>query len=177
MVIDQPDGLSTISVRRLAELTDDEIEQLSQILVDVVAEGASVGYLPPLSMETATDFWRKVTDPLISLLVAERSGQIVGTVQIERSPKPNARHRGEVNKLLVDPACQRQGIGRLLMDAVVEEARATGLRMLHLDTDAEDHSSVFYRTLGWTEVGTIPMWAEAPGGSIPGTTFYYLLIE
>ncbi len=168
---------SAIAVRRVSTLTEREIEQLSTLLVDVVASGASVGYLPPLDPETACSYWSKALDPLIDLLVAERNGQIVGTVQIERSPKQNARHRGEVCKLLVDPACQRQGIGRILMEAIVIEARAQGLRLLHLDTDAEDHSNAFYRALGWTEVGTIPMWAEAADGSIPGTTFYYLLLE
>ena len=88
-------------------------------------------------------------------------------------PSPTARHRAEVNRLLVDPAYQRQGLGRVLMEALEQEAQVLGRTLLHLDTREGDTSNAFYRSLGWTEAGTIPMWAASAAGELNGTVFYY----
>ena len=67
---------------------------------------------------------------------------------------------GEVHAFFIDPAKQRQGIGRLLWRKVVERAKAKGLAMLHLDADP--FAVPFYEAMGFVVVG------EAPSGSIEG---------
>ncbi|MCC6943480.1 MAG: GNAT family N-acetyltransferase [Thermomicrobiales bacterium] len=165
------------SVRIATELTGAEIDRLGEILVAIVDDGASVGYLPPLEPAKATAYWRGVCKPEVILFLAEVDGEIAGTVQLELAAKANARHRAEVNRLLVDPAYQRRGIGRVLMEALEVEARVLGRTLLHLDTREGDTSNDFYRSQGWTEAGTIPMWARSSGGSLDGTVFYYKVLE
>jgi GNAT superfamily N-acetyltransferase len=164
-------------VRHVESLTIPQIDKLANILVAVVAQGASVGYLPPLSLEEASDYWRGVVKPSVRLLIAERDGQIVGTAQLELAMKLNGRHRAEVNKVLVHPGCQRQGIGRKLMTEIESVARAEGRTLLHLDTREGDSSNDVYRALGWIEAGRIPQWARSAAGSLDGTVFYYKVIE
>ena len=41
------------------------------------------------------------------LVVAERDGRIVGTVQLQPAESENGAHRGEVAKLLVHPEWRR----------------------------------------------------------------------
>jgi ribosomal protein S18 acetylase RimI-like enzyme len=169
--------METIEIERLTSLSDQDVDQLSELLIAIVDQGASVGYLPPLETETARTYWQHaIASDNIVFLVARRDGSIVGTVQLEWSPKKNARHRAEVNKLLVHPNAQRLGIGRKLMDKLEKLAVENGWATLHLDTREGDTSNDFYQSLGWVQVGTIPRWAESADGSLDGTVFYYKLL-
>jgi ribosomal protein S18 acetylase RimI-like enzyme len=167
----------SISIREPTKLTEDDIEQLAGVLVCVVADGASVGYLPPLDATEARAYWEGVIKPGNILLLAEREGRIVGTAQLELAMKLNGRHRAEVNRVLVDPACQRQGIGRRLMDAVEAVARREGRTLLHLDTREGDGSNALYLAAGYTEAGRIPMWARSAAGTLDATVFYYKVLD
>jgi len=162
-----------VTVCEAGALASDQIEQLTNILIAVTADGASVGYLPPLDPDEARAYWAGVVRPGNILLIAERDGRIVGTAQLELAMKLNARHRAEVNKVLVDPSCQRQGIGRRLMEALEEVARREGRTLLHLDTREGDGSSDLYRRMGFTEAGRIPNWARSASGSLDSTVFYF----
>lgn len=166
-----------IDIVRVESLSDDDVNQLAALLVAMVGQGASVGYLPPLDPAIAEGYWRHAVDPEnIVLLVARRGARVVGTVQLEWSPKKNARHRAEVNKLLVHPNAQRLGIGRLLMNDLEAIARENGWTTLHLDTREGDISNDFYQSQGWVLAGVIPQWAESASGSLDGTVFYYKLL-
>ena len=164
-------------VRRIDALTDQQIDELAGILVAVVDQGASIGFLPPLPVDDAKEYWRGLPKPSICLIVAERAGQILGTAQLELAMKFNGRHRAEVNKVLVHPGCQRQGIGRRLMTEIENVARAEGRTLLHLDTREGDPSNDVYRALGWIEAGRIPLWARSASGTLDGTVLYYKIIE
>ncbi len=167
-----------IEVERLERLSDTEVDQLSDLLIAIVEQGASVGYLPPLASDEAQAYWRKaIASENNVFLVARRADRIVGTVQLEWSPKKNARHRAEVNKLLVHPDAQRLGIGRLLMERLEAIAAENGWTTLHLDTREGDLSNDFYRSQGWTLAGVIPEWAESASGTLDGTVFYYKLLQ
>lgn len=166
-----------VRTRVLESLNDSDVARLGEILVAVVGAGASVGYLPPLELSKAEAYWRHAITRDVILLVAEVDGVIAGTVQLELATKVNARHRAEVNKLLVHPSFQRMGIGRALMAALEDEACARARTLLHLDTREGDTSNDFYRSQGWTEAGTIPMWAESSSGTLEGTVFYYKTLE
>ena len=166
-----------IEVVRLATASAQEIEQLAELLIAVVAQGASIGFLPPLDPNDARAYWRRVSAAEnVVLLVARWNEGIAGTVQLEGSPKRNARHRAEVNKLLVHPNAQRRGIGRRLMDELETVARNRGWTTLHLDTREGDPANDFYQSLGWVQAGIIPHWAESADGSLDGTVFYYKLL-
>lgn len=164
-------------VREVNTLTAAQIEQLTDILIAVVAAGASVGYLPPLERDEARAYWAGAIKPGNILLVAERAGRIVGTAQLELAMRRNGRHRAEVNKVLVHPGCQRQGIGRRLLEALEEIARREGRTMLHLDTREGDGSNDLYRRMGYVEAGTIPNWARSAAGTLDATVFYYKLLD
>jgi GNAT superfamily N-acetyltransferase len=165
------------TVRIAESLSESEVSRLADILIAIVDEGASVGYLPPLKRETAESYWRGVCQPEIVLFLAEIDSQIAGTVQLDCARKANARHRAEVNRLLVAPDFQRRGVGRILMEALESHARSIGRILLHLDTREGDKSNDFYRTQGWIEAGTIPLWAMSADGVLEGTTFYYKVLE
>jgi ribosomal protein S18 acetylase RimI-like enzyme len=170
-VLKVPDG--RLVIRSITKLGDRELSELSKLLIAVVDQGASVGFLPPLSRAEAVGYWRELLGPGIVLLVAEQEGRIVGTAQLHLALKANGSHRAEVAKVLVDPLCQRQGIGRALMTALEECAREEGRSLLVLDTRAGDVSNDLYRALGYVEAGRIPDYARSANGLLDATVYYY----
>ena len=170
-------GLGELEIGQLTAVSATDMDQLVEVLVAVVDQGASVGYLPPLEPQVARAYWQHAveTDNIV-LLVARLDGAIVGTVQLEWSPKRNGRHRAEVNKLLVHPNAQRLGIGRKLMTRLEAIALENGWTTLHLDTREGDASNDFYLSQGWIRAGMIPRWAESADGMFDGTVFYYKLL-
>jgi ribosomal protein S18 acetylase RimI-like enzyme len=169
--------MSRCTIRRIEAISTDERWQLSGILVAVVAAGASVGFLPPLSLEEGESYWQGVSAPDRVLLIAERDGRIVGTGQLELAMRANGRHRAEIGKVLVHPDAQGQGIGLALMQALEETARSLGRTLLHLDTREGDLANRLYQRAGYTVAGTIPNWARDADGTLRGTTFYFKVLE
>lgn len=153
------------------------IPQLAALLQDAVASGASLGFWEPLDDERAHDYWRAISVEIAAgkrwLLVAERAGAVVGSVQLEPSPKQNAPHRAEVQKLMAHRAARRQGIGRALMGEAEGLARANGRTLLILDTNTDSDAVYFYRALGYIEVGSIPGYSLEADGSGRATTIFY----
>jgi ribosomal protein S18 acetylase RimI-like enzyme len=153
---------------------------LVALLQNAVDDGASVGFLPPLGVEEARAYWESVATALEDggrrLWVARAAAGIVGTVQLDLASQANGRHRAEVIKLMVASAARRQGIGRLLMEAVEAEARGLGRTTLVLDTRQADPSEALYRGMGWQPAGTIPRYARSADGTLHTTAFYYKLL-
>ena len=151
--------------------------RLADVLVACVNGGASVSYRPPLSPEVARAFWRTVSADVATgakvLLGAWCGGQLAGTVQLVLAQQPNAPHRAEVAKMLVDPAYRRRGIGRALMRRVEQMARGTGRSLLVLDTLAGEAGERLYRDLGWTEAGRIPDYVVTAGGTPAATVIFW----
>src|SRR3954468_16202337 len=158
-----------LRVYEIDSLSAEQVEQLTEILIAVVDQGASVGYLPPLDPNEAGDYWRGVCRPGNVLLIAENESGIVGTAQIELSQKLNGRHRAEINKVLVHPNAQRQGIGRRLMEGLDAIAKREGRTTLHRDTRDGDPSNSLYLRMGYVECGRIPSWAMSADGTLHTT--------
>jgi len=152
-------------------------QQLSQLLIDSVASGASVGYMTPLSLHDALDYWRGVAKALQQghrkLFLVKEGDNIVGAAQLSLSSKANGVHRGEVEKVMVHRVARGQGLSTKLMQTLEQDALAHGLLLLVLDTRQGDVASNLYRKLGYIEAGTIPNFARSSSGELEATVFFY----
>lgn len=167
-------AVRSLSVREARE----GVPALSEILIDCVEGGASVGFMAPLAREKADTFWRGITEDVVAgeriLLVAEdrASGEIFGTVQVVLGQPENQPHRADVSKMLVRRRARRRGLGAALMRAAEDAARAAGKTLLVLDTASEEAERLYERS-GWTRVGPVPGYALLPDGRPCDTTFFY----
>ncbi|MEV3853696.1 GNAT family N-acetyltransferase [Streptomyces sp. NPDC050095] len=152
---------------------------MGRLLADVVAGGASLGFLAGLTAEQAADWWRARTpavdrgDLVVCVAVDEASGRCVGTVSLALNDWPNGRHRGEVVKLMVHETARGKGLARALLTTVEQVAADAGLTLLVLDTETGSPAEPLYRTAGWTPVGVIPDYAGDPAGIPRPTTLFY----
>ena len=153
------------------------VPALSEILVDCVDGGASVGFMLPYGMNDAASYWQGVADLVATgttlLLVAEIDGKILGTVQVGFAQMPNQPHRGDLKKLLVHRAARGKRLSRLLMDAAERQAAAHGKTLLVLDTATGSPAEAIYPKLGWIRTGVIPDYALWPDGGYCDTTIFY----
>jgi ribosomal protein S18 acetylase RimI-like enzyme len=93
------------------------------------------------------DIRRKLAVRADLFLVAELDGAVVGTVMAGYDG-----HRGWINYLGVDPATQRRGIGRALMDEAERLLRANGCPKINLQVRTTNTAAIeFYRRIGFVE--------------------------
>ena len=152
------------------------LEQLVHLLRDAIAGGASLGFLPSLEDEEARDYWKTVFQDIAQgtrvLLVAREAGQVIGSVQLALATQPNARHRAEVQKLLVLSNQRRRGIGRALMRAIEQAARDAGRELLVLNTVEGEMVERLYLRLEYGIVGLIPGYARGASGVLDTVIMY-----
>jgi GNAT superfamily N-acetyltransferase len=175
----QPASISTPGIRRLAGASEDELQQLAELLIDCVEGGASVSFMQPVSMHRALAFWRRMAESAAGgervLLVAEDASGIVGTVQLVLAQPENQPHRADVAKMLVHRRARQRGWGEALMQAAEQAALESGKTLLVLDTSSGDAERLYVRC-GWQRCGTIPGYALWPQGGPCDTTFFYRVL-
>src|SRR5262245_5634769 len=141
---------------QVQQLTADEIrvnghQGLCELLRDAVSGDASVGWVAVPSPVEASSYWDSVADQVHSgtviLLIAQEASQVIGTVQLHLSVRPNGAHRAEIARLLVHSRARRHGVGAALMAAIEAEAGQRGIRLLVLDTRTGDPSQHLYEKI------------------------------
>lgn len=153
-----------------------QIQNLSDILINAIDNNASVGFLNNLTNAEANNYWQQVLSNLNSkhiLFVAKKDKQIIGTVQLILAKQLNGQHRAEITKLLVHSEFQGNSIGRNLMHTAEHYARNNQVSLLILDTQTNSIAEKVYTKLGWIKSGEIPNYALDPNGNLCGTSFFY----
>jgi ribosomal protein S18 acetylase RimI-like enzyme len=90
------------------------------------------------------------------LLGAWRRRRLLGAIGCERETRLKVRHIGHVVGMMVRADARGQGVGALLLDACIAEARHVGLEMLTLTVTAENASAVrLYERHGFEPYGTL----------------------
>ena len=162
----------------IREISSAELDEAAfvELLRDAVDAGASVGYLAPLANSDGRAFWHAVRSELADgrvLLGAYVDGRLVGSVQLAPVPKPNGRHRAEVQKLLVLREFRGRGIGKALMAALERKAQDLGRWLLVLDTVPAQPAEKLYERIGYRRAGVVPDYAEKSGGGFEPTVIFY----
>lgn len=162
-----------ISVLSLDSIPPHTGHELSKLIIDVVQDGASIGFLPPLAADTASAYWQEVPGPGVLLWAAMEGDTIIGTVQLHLVLKPNAPHRAELAKLMVHPDHRRKGIAGLLIETAEQAAAELGRTLIILDTREGDPSNLLYQSRGYVEAGKIPDYVISADGGMDATVIYY----
>lgn len=172
-------------MRRLVIATSDDARAhrsgLIDLLTSTVHRGTPLGFLHPLSPDDAGGYWDGVIASLdrrerVLLLVID-DDRVLGTAQLEFATKQNARHRAEVQKVIVHPSLRGGGLGRTIMDAVEAEALRHGRTLLILDTLEGGVAEPFYARLGWQRTGVIPEYVKDELGVPRATVVFHKILR
>jgi GNAT superfamily N-acetyltransferase len=160
-----------------AEQAEEAITQLTELLIDAVDSGASVGFMPPLDETEALEYWRGVIAAMREgsriLLAAEENGRIQGSVQLALEMRANGNHRAEAMKLFVHRRARRQGLARALMAGLEETAIRLDRTLLVMDTRKGGEAEQMCASLGYTRYGEVPGYARSGDGHLHTTVFFY----
>jgi GNAT superfamily N-acetyltransferase len=172
MPAQQADYLQSASIRiRQIGASDLKhvITDLTDVFMDTVNNGSPLGFLPPITRETARDYWISLLPELHpgarTLLVAsDTNGRVVGSGQLALSQRQNSPHRAELQRLFVARSARCKGVGGYLLLALHRAAREQGRTLITLSTRRGEAPEEFYRGYGYREAGVIPGWTIGPAG-------------
>lgn len=87
------------------------------------------------------------------LLLAVIDGQVAGCGALRPLPESDHANACEMKRLFVRPAFRRFGLGRQLVQALLDEARRAGYSVVLLDTlDDMEAARELYASLGFQEI-------------------------
>jgi GNAT superfamily N-acetyltransferase len=141
----------------------DDAAQVAALLVELGYPDNSVD-----DVRRRLAMWAKETAGIV--LVAERDGQVVGTVAVTAIPYLEREGRwGRIVALVTAAGCRGQGIGRRLVEAAEEAAGDLGcITMEVTSARGRTESHPFYRSLGyedWCDRSARYLKDLAPGAS------------
>ena len=162
---------------RITPITPDSFPALaptlSDILIECVGLGASIGFLAPLSLEAADAFWTGCIEGVAAgqrlMWGAWLGDELVGTVQIVVGMPANQQHRVDLVKLMTRPSARGGGIGAALTLTAEAEAARLGRTLVVLDTVADNPAQRLYERLGYEAAGIIPDYARSSAGPLEPT--------
>ena len=147
-------GMSSVSIRP-ATLAD--VPAITRIYAQSVSTGtASFELEPPDEAEMARRM-QALFDGGYPYIVAEIAGAIAGYAYAgSYRPRPAYRFSVE-DSIYVDPKAQRRGVGRLLLERLIEECERRGFRQMVavIGDSAQTPSIELHRALGFRMVGTV----------------------
>lgn len=91
-------------------------------------------------------------DPNQLLCVAEKGGQVVGTLQLSFIPglARGGAKRGQIEAVRIAAEQRGQGIGKAMFDWAIGECRARGCALVQLTSDtSRTDAHLFYERLGF----------------------------
>ena len=90
------------------------------------------------------------------VLGAWRDRRLAGAIGCEREERVKVRHIGHLIGMMVRPESRGRGIGALLLEACIAEARHAGLELLTLSVTAENGAAIrLYERHGFVAYGTL----------------------
>jgi L-amino acid N-acyltransferase YncA len=143
----------------LRPATSDDCARIAEIYAPAVTHGSSSFELVPPDADEMARRMRALTDGGFPYFAAMRDGAVVGYAYagLYRT-RPAYRFTVE-NSVYVAPEAQRMGIGRVLLDALIETCTARGYRQMLAvigDSVSQPGSVGLHRACGFVEVGRLP---------------------
>ncbi|TGS12477.1 N-acetyltransferase family protein [Mesorhizobium sp. M2E.F.Ca.ET.209.01.1.1] len=147
--------MSDIAIRAA---TVADLDRITEIYADAVVHGTASYELEPPSRAEMGDRFDNLTAGGFPYLVAEKDGAVLGYAYAGPfRPRPAYRFVIE-DSVYVAPEAKGQGVGSLLMRALIETARAAGFRQIIAvigDGHADSASVRLHEKLGFRHSGRL----------------------
>lgn len=152
-----------------------DLHDLCDATEAAIREGGGFGWVNVPGRDVLERYWKGVlVVPDRRLFVARLDGVICGSSQIVRPPKNNEAqaHLAQLTTTFIAPWARGHGLSKLLTLTLLKAAKASGVRTVNLDVrETQEAAIALYRSLGFSEFGQHPHYAEVNGKIIKGIYF------
>ncbi|MCX2949525.1 GNAT family N-acetyltransferase [Lentzea sp. NEAU-D7] len=171
----------------LSEADDTLRAEIHAVVHDVVAAGGAVGYHEPPTYDRISSWLdtvlKQVRDGDAAFCTAVVDGVVRAVGLWRRGSTAVFQHRAEVQQIMAHPSARGLGLGKLVVEGLVENARAAGIEIVMLGVRGNNHGAIeLYERIGFRECGRMPnaiavgterwddVWMYLPLGYPEGTT-------
>jgi ribosomal protein S18 acetylase RimI-like enzyme len=110
--------------------------------------GSHFGFIDETMNPDLDDIWQHYVVPGNIFVVAELNGRVVGSGALIKETKEN----GRLVRMSVSTDCQRRGIGRMLVQHLIQKAREQGYQYLFVETNHDWYDAIsLYQSCGFGE--------------------------
>jgi ribosomal protein S18 acetylase RimI-like enzyme len=150
-----------IELRWLTEADDRLRTEVHTVVHDVVAAGGAVGYHSPPSAERISawldDVLKQSRDGDAAFATATVDGVVRAVGSWRRGGTAVFQHRAEIQQVMAHPDARGLGLGRLVVQGLVDRAREAGIEIVMLGTRGNNHGAIeLYESIGFREYGRMP---------------------
>ena len=148
--------LSTVSSLLIRPCEEADIPAITEIYRDAVLHGRASFEIDPPGVDTMLERRRLLVEGNYPYLVAEMDGKVAGYAYAGAYRARPAYGAAVEDSVYVDPAAKGMGIGRKLLNALIEDATSRGFRqMIAVIGDSANAASIgVHRAAGFEHVGT-----------------------
>jgi ribosomal protein S18 acetylase RimI-like enzyme len=148
-------------LRWLAAAEPSTYAAVHRVVAAVLEQGGAVGWLDVPSFAQTVGWLDGILTAVAAgqarLAVVEQGGRIVALGRWVRYDKPTVALNADLQQVMVHPAARGQGLARLLVTALVEDARGAGIETLTLDVRGNNHAAMaLYESIGFDVCGRLP---------------------
>ncbi len=130
-------------IERMCDVSDEIVIAFERLIPQLAH------YNPP---PTRDELQEMAASPAITVFIArlpDEQGEIVGSATLAVFRTPTGLH-GWIEDVIVDGSARRQGLGKALTEACLEQARALGLQEVHLTSrSARCAANQLYLAMGF----------------------------
>ena len=127
-----------------------------------------------LEQQSFADTEKRFASPQLKLWGAFDNGVLLGYVGLDRETRVKCRHKATLIGMYVAPEQSGRGIGRALVEALLADARESGLELIVLTvTQGNGRAAQLYEHCGFRSFGVEPR-AIKVGGRAYGKNHMYL---
>jgi GNAT superfamily N-acetyltransferase len=137
---------------KFRQATREDLPEIVRMLADDFLGARRERYDNPLPESYVKAFEEIEADKNNELIVAEKDGEVIGTLQITFTPSISFQggKRATVESVRVDAKYRGQGVGKELMKWAINRAREEDCFAVQLTTNAErEDAHRFYENLGF----------------------------
>jgi ribosomal protein S18 acetylase RimI-like enzyme len=149
---------------RWLEAADEDLRgRLYEIVAAVMELGGAVGWVS-VPTRAETDAWLDgLLDSIaagasrLAMILDDATGRVLALGRWTRYDKPAVSLNAEILQLMVHPAARGRRLSRVLLRALVADARAHGVETLTLDVRGNNHAAMaLYESEGFAVYGRLP---------------------
>ncbi|MBA2551841.1 MAG: GNAT family N-acetyltransferase [Nocardioidaceae bacterium] len=148
-------------VHRRRTATGEDVDRLHALVVEMVQEGAALGWV---DVPTRAEVGELVADLIAAtdsddacLVLVEDGDEVLGFAYWTRREMETEQPHADIGRVGVSSRARGGGIGRKVLQCLVDAAHTAGIEVLTLDVRGNNHAAMaLYERFGFREYGRIP---------------------